>query len=88
MALELRLAHNLADLAEGYSALAGDYCEELLVVLPGELRLLLSNIDKIIDRPSLFELLNIFDQLINLVCVCMFFKVHRQGADLNSAFCD
>ena len=75
VALELRLAHDLADLAEGYPALAGDYCEELLVILPGEIRLLHSNIDQIINRPSLFELLNILDQLIYLVFVCMRFQV-------------
>ena len=88
VALELRLAHDLADLAEGYLALAGDYCEELLVFLPSEIRLLHSYIDQIIDRPSLFELLNIVDQLIYLVCVCMCFKVHHQGADLESTFCE
>ena len=88
VALELRLAHDLADLAEGYPALAGDYCEELFVFLFGELRLHHSNIDQIIDRPSFFELLNILEQLINLVCVCIFIKVHHHGADLNSTFCD
>ena len=88
MALELRLSQDLANLAERHSALAGDNCEELLVFLPSELRLLHSNIYQTIDRPGLLLLLNIIDQLIYLVCVCMRLQVHHQGADLDSTFLD